>query len=482
MPRHPLRHSLLCGLALCAVAGPAATARAQVAVPDDALTIEAIEEIEDIDGPAPAEVVPAEAAATDPAAAALPDGLRRSLDPPRLNSVARPVQSALAPVRPVPPVVGGGNADEDPWQPLGLRAGNFVLLPTISAGGGYTSNAAGTAGGKGSSILTTSGALLLRSELERHFFEAEFKGSYTDYPDTDIEASPAFSGALRGGIDLTEVDRIDLAAGYALERESLSSEEVPDGATRTPTIEVFSGSAGYTREAGLLALAIKGSVDRSVYGNDAGYSSSDRTNTAYTGSLRVTLDNGAVLRPFLEAGVFRRLYDSDGGTDGFDRSSQGYELKGGLSVVGETLTGEIAAGWGFERLDDDRLDDIDSLIVDGALAWAATELSTITLDLGTSFAPTTLDGASGYVVTSLALGASHALKENVTVTLGAAATREDYIGVSRSVTTYSVSGGLGWKLNRNVELTATAVQSFDEESAGSDSRETRIEAGLTFRQ
>ncbi len=427
----------------------------------------------------------ADAAAIDPTAPARPlttaggyPALRPALDG-GLNSVVRPMQSALAPARPALPLRSG--PAEDPEQPQGLRAGNFLLLPSIHAGGGATTNAAGTARGEGSGFLTTDGELLLRHEGDITRTDLSLKGSYTGYLDGDTESDPTFSAAATSRVDLTETDRVDLGLGYSFAREEASSAET-GGSSERPAVEVFSADVGYTRSAGLIGLALKGSTDRTAYGRAEGTNSSDRTNTAFAGTLRLSYDTGAIVSPFVEGGGFGRVMDRARDAEGYRRSSLGWELKGGLAVTGETLTGEIAVGYAREEFDDARLAAMDGLVVDGSLAYAASELTTIGLDVATSFSPTRLAGASGFVTTSADASLTHELFETVELSLGGGVGRDDYAGLSRSVTTYTVRAGLDWRLRRDLTFTLDASHAYTDSSvAGDDSRESRIEAGLTYR-
>ena len=66
---------------------------------------------------------------------------------------------------------------EDPYAPLGLRTGSFLVLPAIETAAGYNSNPGYTTVPKGSAFATVASELGLRSDWSRHEFIADIRGS-----------------------------------------------------------------------------------------------------------------------------------------------------------------------------------------------------------------------------------------------------------------------------------------------------------------
>jgi len=76
-----------------------------------------------------------------------------------------------APVRrPLPP-------NTDPYEPLGVRAGEFLLRPSIELGYGIDSNPNRTPGGPRSNFFQVLPELLVRSQWSRHELGATLRGS-----------------------------------------------------------------------------------------------------------------------------------------------------------------------------------------------------------------------------------------------------------------------------------------------------------------
>jgi hypothetical protein len=347
---------------------------------------------------------------------------------------------------------------------------------TSTASIGYTTNGSGTSKGGDDVYWRSRGEVVVRSDWERHGLDVTLRGSQRRLIAEGSEFEPNADVIVNGRLDLTEVDRLGASASWTWRREDASSAELGTKSSGAD-IHTLSGSLGYERSAGLVGIDLKGAADRTIY--EAGDS---RTNTALSGSLRLSLDSGATLEPFVEGGVFTRLYD-DEDANGTSRSSLGGELKTGLTLDTGLVTGEAAVGYALERPDDDALPDLKGIIGEVSLAWAATPLTTVTLRGDTAFEPSQLDGASGSVVRSVDLDVAYALRPNVLVTAGAGFSWQDYFGVAREVATTEFRLGAAWKLNRSVELGLSAGHEITDSSVkGEDSTETTVEASITLRR
>ncbi|WP_181703027.1 outer membrane beta-barrel protein [Chthonobacter albigriseus] len=393
----------------------------------------------------------------------------------------RPVARSRENVRPAQPLTPTGEtADQEgearaSYEPLGLRRGSFVTYLTSRSALGYSTNAGNTAAGSGAAYTDNRSEIAVRSDFARHALDFTLRGGLRDYLDSPQKSVPNVEAIVSGRLDLTEVDRLGGTLRYDWQRESSSSAEV--GTASGSDIHTLTASVGYERRAGLIGLDLRGAVDRTIYSGD------DRDNTAVTGSLRLSLDNGAVFRPFVETSAFARLRDSEVDETGFRRSSAGGEAKVGLAFDHGTVSGEVGAGYAFERFDDAALGDLKGFVADGSLAWQPNPLTTFTLKADTVFEPSRLAGASGSIVRSLDLAAEYALRPNIILNAGAALTYQDYVGVAREVTTFSVRGGAAWKLNREVELGLVATHSIkDSTVSGEDTQETTVEAAITVRR
>lgn len=367
-------------------------------------------------------------------------------------------------------------------QAEGFRVGTFTILPELTVTGGATDNASGTVGGKSAGFYRFAPSVSARSNWSRHQLDLSLRGSYSGYQDdaTDADKSLNTSAALR--VDVSEGTTLNGQVGYNLSQEDSGTAETDSG---SDNVHQYNASLSGTRDAGILSVTLRGALDRSTYDSTSGSVSQDgRNNTVYSASLRLDGNTGAVLAPFAESSLLLRRYDttcSDALCE--KRDANGYQLRGGVTVdAGPKLRGEIGAGWRLERLDDNRLKDLAGLIADGSIVWSPTRLTTVTAGLGTQFASTDIDGASGSIIYSGDLRIAHSFYDRIAGELGAGYSYRTYEGVSIDETTITGRASATYALTRNVALQTTySYRSFDSSTPGADYDENRIEAGIRIR-
>jgi hypothetical protein len=398
-------------------------------------------------------------------------GLRQSLDITPIGPASRPVapqNRVVAPIGgPVLPDFDRELSDRNAYDPVGLRIGSWRMDAAATAGLGTSSVDGG--------FWSLGGELRLGSEWERHGVDFSLRGGVQSFLD-DAPDDPEFDARLDGRFDLTEVDRVGVGVGWSLSQEDDSDPEVIAGAPESD-VHILSASIGYERRAGLVGIDLRGAIDRSLYTGD-----SDRNDTVLSATLRLSLDSGAVLEPFVEASLFTDRPDEDVDGAGYRRAGNGAELKGGLAVDGDLLDGEVALGWLTQSFEDDRLETIDALVVEADLAFAVTPLATLRLAADTLVDSTSIAGASGSVTHEVDVGLSYALRPNIIVDAGAGFSHESYVGADISVRTTTVTAGAAWTLNPSVVLSLRTDHELTEESEADDYRETTVSAAVTLRR
>lgn len=394
--------------------------------------------------------------------------LRSSLPTPDLRSVVRPVPPSLSAKVPavapsLPPVTREADARAE-YEPLGLRLGSFIVNTTTSTGIGLRHHS--MQGDE--TFFRSNGEIAARSDWERNSLEMRLSGAFRRSLSGIDEKLPEGDANIAGRFDLTGADRLTASAGWTL-RDDTSG----DGKENT-----FSGTLGYERFGGLVGLKTDIGIDRTVNETDP-----TLDNTALSSSLRLSLDSGAVLQPFVEIGAFGRTFDKPAAGDGLSRDGVGGEAKAGVSVTRDDVVGEVALGYGYEWLKEDGLADISGLIGSASLTWDPGELLRLKGIASTSFAPTSAAGASGVLKRTGELTVTYALTPNAFVVGGGGLTLEDYAGIDRQVTTTTLKAGVGYKLNRTVELGLDGEHKIvRSNAAGGDYTDSSVTATLTLRQ
>ncbi|GGB32216.1 hypothetical protein GCM10011316_00400 [Roseibium aquae] len=378
--------------------------------------------------------------------------------------------------------VFGGDTEFDAAE--GFRVGTFTIFPEFTVSGGWTDNRSQTANGDSGKLYTIAPNITARSEWARHQLDFALRGTYTGFPDANDDDDPNLTVSSSLRLDLSAATSATGDVSYSYSREDRSSAESANGAS---DIHILSGSLSATRAAGLLRLTGSVGADRTIYTNDDTGSATDtsaRDNTLYSAGLRLQSNGGGVLSPFAEAAALARRFDRDC-TDAAceNRASTGYELRGGAVIdAGPKVAGEIAAGWRVENLEDNRLDPLSGMLIDASLVWSPSRLTTVTAGLGTDFATTDIDGASGSIIYSGDLRLARGFTSRLVGEVGVGYSYRTYQGVAIDERTFTGLAGLTYALTSTLALTADyTYRDFDSSQAGADYTENRIEAGIRIR-
>jgi hypothetical protein len=348
--------------------------------------------------------------------------------------------------------------DIDPYEALGIRAGNFILYPSLETAVGYTTNGQGVAGSPETALGAVTPELRAVSDWARHEATFSMRGTYETYADDSVDDKPTadIEGTLK--LEHNEEWATDLAAAYHYREQELSDPNTPGGLDEPPPVHEFVGSADTRGRFGRSVVEWGGRVDRTIYedGTSGGVpvDQSDRDETEIGGRLRYGFAVTDVTTPFVEARLSREQYDQTVDNNGFERSAWIYGLRGGISYQSwPVLTAELAVGYAKAAPDDDALQSLETLTFDGWLTWMPTELTTVRFNTYTDFSPTSDPASSGSVVHDASVDLDYEWRDNVTLGALAGVNYERFKGLEREETTYRLGADATWKVNRNIWLT-----------------------------
>ncbi|HEY5080423.1 MAG TPA: outer membrane beta-barrel protein [Bauldia sp.] len=360
-------------------------------------------------------------------------------------------------------------AASDPYAALGIRAGGFILYPSLTIGTGFTTNASASAGGTPSGFGTLTPELKILSDWDRNAVGLDLKGSYEDFFDGTTPPEPSASAEGTARIDITDQWTADFAAGATYDEQNVSDPNYPAGADKPPGVIGLTSSADLKGSFGLASFTLGGSADRNIYEDATSLGAlidqGDRNNTDYAGRLRVGYDITPTLTPFVEGEVSRRVYDRTIDNTGLQRSGDGYTLRAGVEIEHDPLLrGEISVGTTHQSFDDPTLAPLDALAFDGTLVWAPTRLTTVTFDGSTSLQPGDLATSSGSILYDASVDVAYAWRDNITIDLTGAIENERFQGIGEVDTTYDAGLSATWKINRTLQLTAGYVHEWMDSS------------------
>jgi hypothetical protein len=418
---------------------------------------------------------------------------------PAAASAARPGSPATGPTRPgasidVPPgtttrPVRRRPPEEDPFEPVGIRVGSFILRPAIETTGGYDSNPERTRGGRGSSLITIAPELQVRSQWSRHALNAALRGSYTAYGQANTLNRPYFDGRVNGRIDITRNTQVDLETRGTISTDNPGSPDLPAGLARLPIYTTLGASAGLTHRFNRFEVTGKGSVDRTVYENSqltdgTVVSNRDRNFNQYAAQLRVAYELTPGMKPFAEVQHDHRVRDVPIDSFGIRRDSRGTTARVGTTFeISRKLTGEVSIGYLTRTYQDPSLPELRGLIADGSLIWTMTGLTTVRLTAKSSGDESTLPGVAGVLRRDVGVQVDHAFRRWLIGTARLGYGLDDYEGSPRKDERYVAAVGMTYKLTRTVQIKGELRQEWLRSSEpGNDYTATIALVGLRLQR
>lgn len=379
--------------------------------------------------------------------------------------------------------------EENPYAPLGMRLGTFVVTPTLEQGIGWTSNANLSPDGEGSTFSETALRLNAISDWSRHSAtidaDVSYRKSLSGQEISEVEGGVA--GQLR--LDLADQWSAFAGGGYRVRPESASSPETIEDAVSRPIRHTFTGNAGVERDLGPLRLRLAGDITRETYGNaeisgGGTLPQDDRDTTLALMRMRAGYQISPALRPFVEAEIGRRSFDEEFDRNGYRRSADRYGVHAGVEIdIQEKLRGEISAGWVSENPEDERLQTMSGLSLAANLAWSPMRGTTVALDASTEVEGSTIPGKTGSFYHSASVSVSRELRHNLTGSVLAGIGWRDYFGHDESDLVLRGEASLTWWLNRYAGVTGRASHEAQRGTLPDrDYDETRLYLGMTFQR
>lgn len=385
--------------------------------------------------------------------------------PPELRRATNEVDDSRDPIGDADALLRSG------YDPTGIRAGSFIIYPSVDVGTVYTSNVHQSPDDRADDVgALVAPQLRVQSDWSRHSLEFNASSShlrYEGYPEEDVNEATVRAD-LR--LDVTSRTTVDTGASFQLGQEERDSVEVPQGAVSSPEILTWSGSAGVTHRFNRLTASLRGEVDYLEYGDTdlGGGASEDNGDRDYVegrGTLRLGYEISPAVQPFIQATYSVREHDREVDRNGLRRDSEGYALSGGVVVnASPIISGEISGGYVRRKLDDPSLDVAEGATFDAKLTWSPTRLTTIEATASTSVEETTLVGASEAIDRAVGLDLTHSLGYNLTAKASASYSHTDYSGIDLDEDRISAQASLEYLLNPNVVLRTGYVYRWYESS------------------
>lgn len=338
-------------------------------------------------------------------------------------------------------------------QPVGIRIGNYVLLPEVGFRTTWSNDSRFSTDEDARDFRHEFHAgFELRSQLPRHLLDMKAELRAGAERDTDELRDIDTRVRIVGRLDIDHAHSLFGEASYIVQHDDEIDAEQPENARRASKLAVTRLEGGLRRSAGRIDAAIGARYTHFNY-EDA---------QSRDGDL---LDQDArdftQIDPFLQLGwrispgyrlfgeVSARHQENRG--DGFiSRDAEGIQAGLGIEFELSPLVRVMLKGGYFQQ---DYLQaglvDISTPVYDARVDWYVTPLVSLTFGTKRTVDATTFGAASGRIVTAYNARADYEMWRNLIITGEASLRLSDFIGENRSDTVWSGRLGLEYTLSKN---------------------------------
>ncbi|MCX8102448.1 MAG: outer membrane beta-barrel protein [Geminicoccaceae bacterium] len=338
------------------------------------------------------------------------------------------------------------------FDPLGIRAGGFLIFPRLQLGLEYDSNVFATENNEEDDFgLLIRPGLSINSQWSRHALNLTAFGDFALYEEFDENNYQDFGASVDGRLDITRSDVLNGSLSLARRHEGRDDPE----STRAGDIrQYFDGLArlAYRKEFTRVFGVIGGSIGRLDY-IEGNFDEDVRDRNTYGIDLRVGYEISPRFDVFVQGDYSITKYDRNRDNAGFEQDSTGWGISVGTAIdFTGLLFGEASVGFIRRDYDDGDLDDINGPGAAVNLTWNVTTLTSILFDASSAIVETTQFGASGNLRSTAGVEVQHELLRNLILIGRLGLQRDDFEGIDRTDHTFRARAGARYLLNRNLSL------------------------------
>ncbi len=351
--------------------------------------------------------------------------------------------------------------ENEPYDPVGVTIGSFLLFPEIEIGATAYSNVFSSPDSEADRAYDILPSARLVSNWSRHALEIRGSADLSSYDEFKTEDDRGFLVEGRGRLDVTRRTNVQAVVSRQRAQESRSAIDAAAAGERasvTTDTLVATGNHRFNR----LSLQLRGGITDTAYAGDdatgmtSANANADRDVTQKSGALRATWEFKPTLRVFGEVEGQERAFEVAAASDGIKRNSHGARYRTGFDFgsTGAYLRGEIALGYARQDYRDARLIDVDGVILEANLAWRMNALTSLLFNASSDISDTTTAGSSGVLERRVGVEARHAFRTQLIGSAGLGMAKRDYSGIDIDETQYDITLGLEYYLNRDAAILA----------------------------
>lgn len=340
----------------------------------------------------------------------------------------------------------------EPYDPIGIRVGSFVLFPEAEIGALWTDNVLKSRDAVSDKAVEVVPAARLVSNWSRHALELRGAADLSYFDDFPSEDDRGYLAEARSRLDVTRRTNLQGLASHEVSQESRSAIDASLVGDRT---EVTTSRAGVTfnQRFNRMRVQLRGAFADVDYAASNGVSNDERDVQTAEQAARISWELKPTLTAFIDGAINERDYAAAAG-DGLRRNSDGERLRAGfdLGSTSQTWRGEFSVGWGRQTADADVLGAAEGYLLDANVAWRPTALTSVLLSARSEIDDTITPGAAFAFSRSGGIEVRHALRRYAVASAGIAYLDRRIEDTEFQEDEWRTSLGLEYYLNREAVL------------------------------
>jgi hypothetical protein len=338
----------------------------------------------------------------------------------------------------------------------GIRAGDWMIYPTLSAGAVYDSNVFSSPNNQQSDVFAQLAAGVGAQTLwERHGISLNFGTQSMLYASHSglNQTNATFNGT--GHYDIDHSTQLLGAFKASYLHLGVGTLESPTGAIEPTPYTLLSGVLALRKEIGRFTTTVGTAVNSYDYGSTRAQNGSIISQDAQDGQIyaaygRIDYAFSEKFSPFTSIeGNWRNLR----GTPGQSLSSNGYRALAGFDIeFTHLIKGEVAAGYMRQHFFASSIGDVEGPAYRAMLTWSPSRLLDFYLNAEQIVTQISDTSTSGVLANAVQAGFNYEFRPNVVLSAAAAYEKDHFQGQSREDTVYAVNTRIKYALNNVISF------------------------------